>query len=377
MKKRFRRLVCIFLVLMLLPLGGCSNDETADTSTLNDVNNSINGGYVVETPDGNYFLSDAEGSNILYKIEDEKLEPAVTLRDDYSFSRPCMNYYDGKIILYLCNPTNSWTYPGVILSVDPQSGDQEILVEAPVWQIYITGDQMFYLSGVASDVNPNYSNSPVLRVYDLKTGEDKEILEAVCPDIHFYFFPLNDRIYFAYSGSEVETMYDTKVRSAFDLDGNAVENDPIVEALSDYLVYSVQVGSDAVYFKGHPASEGWRSYSRIYRLSLDDLSITTLYDKNQYQVETFCLVDDYLLIDTYGGELVQMTTDGEDQHIYTKRPELLVYGNYETNSLQVTSNNVYLYKWGTPEANRNSYKTCLYWVSLDDLGLIYEEVVTY
>lgn len=382
MKKRFRRLVCIFLVLMLLPLGGCSNDETA-ADTLDSVNNSLNGGYVVETPKGNYFLSCAneERANILYKIEDDQISPAFTLRDDYRIYRPCMSYYDGKVILYLCNSLNSIVYPGVILSVDLESGEQEVLVEAPVRQIYITGNKMFYLSGVATDVDKSYSNSPVLKVYDLDTAEDKVIMQANCGDAGFFFFPLNDRIYFAYGEEGASSA--SKIRSVFDMDGNEIEDDPIVKALSDCYVSSVQVDAEAIYFtEGGASSDASVFYTKLYRLSLDDFSISEIYGSDQYMFNSYCLMDDYIILlrrnaQSASDQLVRMTKTGDDLYIYTKRPESISYGNFGMTSLQPTSSNVYLYERSDTSLPEGTEDVYLEWISLEDMGVLFEGQVNY
>lgn len=382
MNKRFRRLVCILLTFMLLPLSGCSS-ETTTSDTLDSVNNSLSGGYVVETPDGNYFLSSAneEGANTLYKIEDDEISAAFTLRDDYRIYRPCMNYYDGKIILYLCDPTNMLVYPGVILSVDLESGEQEVLVEAPVRQIYITEDKMFYLSGTASDVDKYYSNSPVLKVYDLKTGEDKVIMQPDCGDAGFFFFPLNDRIYFAYG--EADSSTSSKIRSAFDLEGNEIKDDPIVEALSDCLISSAQIDSDAIYFTGgHTSADSSVLYTQLYRFSLNDLSISEIYSSEQYIFNSYCLIDDYIILLRRNGQsasdqLIRMSKTGEDQYIYTKRPESINYGNFGMTSLQATSNNVYLYERGDTQLPEGTEDIYLEWISLEDMGVIFEGQIQY
>lgn len=380
MKKRCRQLVCILLTLMLLPLSGCSNETTASDTT-DSMNNSINGGYVVETSDGNYFLTNAndEKENILYKIEDDELVPAVTLRDDYGIYRPCMNSYDGKIILYLSHPTNPRVYPGLILSVDPESGEQEVLLETVARQIYVSGDQMFYLSGTASDVDKNYTNSPVLRVYNLETGEDKEIMQADCGDPGYFFFVLNDRIYFAYG--EPDSAVSSKVRSVFDMDGNKVEDDPIVEALSDYMVASVQIDSDAIYFVQGGISDSL-VHNNLYRLSLDELSISEIYSSDSYDTYALCLVDDYIILlrnnyQSGSDQIIRMSKSGDDQYIYTKRPESIKYGNFGMASLQVTSNNVYLYEDGDTDAMLGTEDIYLEWISLEDMGVIFEGQIQY
>lgn len=377
-KKRYGWAVSILLILMGFVLSGCSNVTASsdEGENLNNINNSVNGGYIVETPDGNYFLSDAEGSNILYKIEDEEVVPVVNLTNEYSFSRPCMNYYDGKIILYLSEKTYSALSHGIVLSVDLESGDQEIILETGLKQIYIIGDQMFYLSLVTSDSsNVKYPYTPVLRVYDLKTGEDRELLHPDGVESLSCFFELDDRIYFAYS--KTETPGKTQILSVFDLDGNEIQDDPIVDALSDYSITSVQVDSNAIYFTGYTSSENILNGLRLYRLSLDDMTVSTLYDSDQYHIESFGLKDDYILVlgNNYVSSTVQvirMNTDGEDQYIYTKRPENLLADLYGKTSFQATSEHVYLYEVGATESTSHTQDTCLYWISLEDLGLMFQ-----
>lgn len=263
------------------------------------------------------------------------------------------------------------------MSVDLESGDQEILLETGVKQIYVTGDQMFYLTLVDSDSNNvKYPYTPVLKVFDLKTGEDREILHPDGVESLSCFFSLNDKIYFAYSKSESPGR--TQVLSAFDLDGNEIENDPIIEALSDYSITSVQVDSNAVYFSGYTASENILDGLRLYRLSLDDMNISALYDSEQYNIEAFGLKDDHIIIlgNNYMSstvQLIRINTDGEDQYIYTKRPEDVLADLYEKTLFQMTSEHVYLYEVGATETSSYSQEdTFLYWISLEDLGIIFE-----
>lgn len=108
------------------------------------------------------------------------------------------------------------------------------------------------------------------------------------------------------------------------------------------------------------------------------MNISALYDSEQYNIEAFGLKDDHIIIlgNNYMSstvQLIRINTDGEDQYIYTKRPEDVLADLYEKTLFQMTSEHVYLYEVGATETSSYSQEdTFLYWISLEDLGIIFE-----
>lgn len=204
-------------------------------------------------------------------------------------------------------------------------------------------------------------------------------MQANCGDPGYFFFVLNDRIYFAYG--EPDSAINSEIRSVFDLDGNEIDDDPIAEALSDCMVAHVQVDSDALFFIQGGVADNL-VYNNLYRLSLDDLSISEIYSSDLYNSNSFCLVEDYIILlrNSYqsgSDQLIRMAKNGDNQYIYTKRPASIEYGNFGMTAFQVTSDNVYLYEKGDTAYLEGTEDVYLEWISLEDLGVIFEGQISY